>query len=276
LPAELKRQVVRGQSAVVRIEANGAYALLNKAVLYGLSEAVGTASAGIEIKKRQVSGQSTLQALASRSPLNLVPEPLFNPTEGYGSFVVPAVAVLIIQQTLLIGVALFVGSLVEANQHVASVRVWTGRMLALVSFGGLSGLAFFGWVFVAQGYPRGANPWGALVLLMLWLPAVCNIGALLGLWFADRERALQVLMFTSLPMVFLAGFSWPAQALPEALQTLRWLLPSTAAIQAALRLNQMGAVLWDVREELMILLGLSLASAAWLAAVLMRQSRNMR
>jgi ABC-2 type transport system permease protein len=76
------------------------------------------------------------------------------------------------------------------------------------------------------------------------------LGALLGLWFKQRERAMQVLLFTSLPMVFLSGFSWPFEALPEVLQVFRWLIPSTAGIQAALHLNQMGASLVDVGAEL--------------------------
>ena len=66
LPQDLKRQVVRGSAAVVTVEGNGAYALLNKAVLSGFAEAVGTVSAGVEIKKLQAGGQSALQA-ASKS-----------------------------------------------------------------------------------------------------------------------------------------------------------------------------------------------------------------
>ena len=69
------------------------------------------------------------------------------------------------------------------------------------------------------------------------------LGVLLGLWFGNRERALQVLLFTTLPIAFVAGFSWPVEALPELLQWLRWLLPSTSGVQASLRLNQLGAPL---------------------------------
>ena len=82
IPAGLKRSVVRGENAVVSIEANGAYALLNKAVQYGFAEAVGTVSAGVEIRKLQASGQSAPQARASRAPVQLQMVALFNPTEG--------------------------------------------------------------------------------------------------------------------------------------------------------------------------------------------------
>ncbi len=253
LPRDLKRHLLRGQAAVVTIEGDGAYALLNKAVLYGFSQAVGTVSAGVEIKKLQVMGQSALQARASRSPINTQLVALYNPSEGYGSYVVPAVAMLIIQQTLLMGVAMLVGTLVEAGQHRAGMAVWLGRLLGFATLGVASCLFYFGWVLVYQDYPRGGNPWGALVLALVYSAAVCALGALLGLWFKQRERAMQVLLFTSLPMVFLSGFSWPYEALPDALQVLRWLIPSTAGIQAALHLNQMGASLADVAVELAVL-----------------------
>ena len=93
---------------------------------------------------------------------------------------------------------------------------------------------------------------------------------LLGLWLGNRERALQVLLFTTLPMAFLAGFSWPVEALPLPLQWLRWLLPSTAGVQASLRLNQLGAPLADVLPHLGVLLalfGASMVGVLWKAAL---------
>ncbi|NDP63093.1 ABC transporter permease [Polaromonas sp.] len=273
LPRDLKRDVLRGSPAVVTVEANGSYALLNKAVLSGFAEAVGTVSAGVEIRKLQASGQSAQQAQASRNPISTQMVALFNPTEGYGSYVVPAVALLIIQQTLLMGVAMLVGLWAETGQHRADAATWLGRILGFSSVGYLSGLLYFGWIFWAQDFPRGANTGGALVLLAFYIPAICTLGALLGVWFGNRERALQVLLFTALPMAFVSGFSWPAEALPELLQALRWLFPSTAGIQASLRLNQMGAPLVDVAGCLLILAALA-ASAGWLLLRVARPSKT--
>jgi len=266
LPADLKRNVVRGAAVTVVVEGDGAYALLNKAVLYGFAEAVGTVSAGVEIKKLQAGGQSARMAAASRSPVGVQMVALFNPTEGYGSYVVPAVALLILQQTLLMGAAMLVGTWVEQGRHRTGVAGWLGRIAALSTVGCMAGLLYFGWIFEWQDFPRGGNPWGALVLLAVYMPAVATLGALLGVWFADRERSMQVLLLTSLPMAFLSGFSWPFEALPLPLQGVRWLLPSTSAIQASLRLNQMGAPLADVVPQLFALLLVTLVAGAALVA----------
>ena len=246
LPPDLRRHVLRGEPAVVPIEGNGAYTLLNKAVLTGFSQAVGTVSAGVEIRKLQARGLGPTQAAAARSPLNLQAAALFNPTEGYGSYVVPAVALLILQQALLMGAAMLVGGWAEARQLRATPAAWLGRVVGLSCIGLASGAFYFGWVFFLQDDPRGGNPPAAALLLLLYVPAVCALGLVIGLLVRDRERALQVLLFTALPMFFLSGVPWPDEALPPLLQALRWLIPSTLGIQASLRVNQMGAPLADV------------------------------
>ena len=88
----------------------------------------------------------------------------------------------------------------------------------------------------------------------------------LALLKALRASAIgtPVLLLTALPMAFLSGFSWPAEALPWPLQTARWLVPSTAGIQASLQLNQMGASLGDVAGLLVLLLALALGFGALL------------
>ena len=268
---DFKRDVLRSDKVVVPVYANGAYPLVSKQVQYGFAEAVGTVSAGVEIKRLQASGQSALQSAASRSPVNVHNVALFNPTEGYGSFVVAAVAILILQQTLLMGGALLVGTWREQGVAHASVRQWLARLLALCVPGWLAGLFYFGWIFIWQDYPHGGNPWGALLLLACFVPAVAGCASLLGWWLANRERALQVVLFTSIPLAFMGGFTWPVEALPDALQWLRWLSPSTAGIQASLRLNQMGAPLAAAAQPMLWLALMALSS--W-AAMLWIGSRH--
>lgn len=260
---DFKRDVLRSDKVVVPVYANGAYPLVSKQVQYGFAEAVGTVSAGVEVKRLQASGQSALQSAASRSPVNVHNVALFNPTEGYGSFVVAAVAILILQQTLLMGGALLVGTWREQGVAQASVTQWLARLLALCVPGWLAGLFYFGWIFIWQDYPHGGNPWGALLLLGCFVPAVAGCASLLGWWLANRERALQVVLFTSIPLAFMGGFTWPVEALPDALQWLRWLSPSTAGIQASLRLNQMGAPLAAAAQPMLWLALMALCS--WVA-----------
>ena len=274
LPRDLKRDVIRRANVVVPIYANGAYPLVSKQVQYGFAEAFGTVSAGVEIKRLQAGGQSAAQAAVSRSPVNVQAVALFNPTEGYGSFVVAAVAVLILQQTLLMGSAMLVGTWREQGQDYVGARQWLARMLALCVPGWLAGLFYFGWIFIWQDFPRGGNAVGALALLACFVPAVVGCACLLGWWLAERERALQVVLFTSIPLAFLAGFTWPVEALPEPLQWLRWISPSTAGIQASLKFNQLGAPLVAGLPHLAWLACMALLS--WLSVCWLASRRPVR
>ena len=274
LPRDLKRDVIRRANVVVPIYANGAYPLVSKQVQYGFAEAFGTVSAGVEIKRLQAGGQSAAQAAVSRSPVNVQAVALFNPTEGYGSFVVAAVAVLILQQTLLMGSSMLVGTWREQGQDYVGARQWLARMLALCVPGWLAGLFYFGWILIWQDFPRGGNAVGALALLACFVPAVVGCACLLGWWLAERERALQVVLFTSIPLAFLAGFTWPVEALPEPLQWLRWISPSTAGIQASLKFNQLGAPLVAGLPHLAWLACMALLS--WLSVCWLASRRPVR
>ena len=66
-----------------------------------------------------------------------------------------------------------------------------------------------------------------------------------------------ILLFTSIPAVFLSGFSWPKSSMPDWLNHLALLLPSTVGIDGFLRINQMGSSLKDVGFNWGILLGLT-------------------
>lgn len=237
----LKRDVSRGRPVEVAIIGNGSYFMLNKSALSGLAAALATVSAGIEIRQLRAAGVSAGRAQALREPVKLHAAALFNRHQGYGSSLVPAVAVLILQQTLLMAAGMFVAGLRERGEHHAPARIWAARISALALPNTLIGLFYFGWLFAFQGYAHGGNLAGAILLLPLFSLAVAAIGSLVGLWLGEREALIQVLLVTALPLFFLSGYSWPVAALPELLQWLRWLSPSTPAIHASVAFNQMGA-----------------------------------
>lgn len=273
LPPDLKRDVVRGAAVTVPVVGDGAYFLLDKTVLAGFGESIGTVSAGIEIRRLLAHGQSARQAAAARSPVNLQLVPLFNPSEGYGSYVLPAVAVLIVHQTLLMAVALAVGTRFEGRPPAERVPAALGRIGAYATLGLASGAWFFGFVFWLFDDGRGGNPGGAALQLALMVWTAAALGCALGAWWADRERAIQVLLFTSIPMVFLSGFSWPQEALAPPLRLLAEALPTTPAIQGLLRFNQMGASLAEAAPQLQAAALQALAATALALWALGRRRR---
>ena len=256
IPSGLEQQVLSGKAASVSVLGNGGYFLLNKNVQMGFLQAVSTVSAGIEVKKSVAQGAYLATAPANTQAVPLKIIPLYNQTEGYGAYVVPAVSILILQQTLLMSTAMLVGTWYERRRHRTSIRGWLGRIAALSMFSFIIGCFYYGWAFELHHYPRGQNMLGSLLFLLLFCPTVATLGCVVGLWFRQRERSMQILIFSSLPMFFISGYPWPADQLPEFLQITRWLLPTTPGINTSVQLNQMGASVAQVATGFYALAGL--------------------
>ena len=59
-----------------------------------------------------------------------------------------------------------------------------------------------------------------------------------------------LVVFISLPLLFMTGVSWPQSAIPGFWQGVSWLFPSTFGIRAFVRMNTLGGVLSDVLPEI--------------------------
>lgn len=246
IPSGLEQQVLSGKAASVSVLGNGGYFLLNKNVQMGFLQAVSTVSGGIEVKKSIAQGAYSSTAAQNTQAVSLRIIPLYNQTEGYGAYVVPAVSIIILQQTLLMATAMLIGTWYEQRRHMTTIGGWLGRIAALSSLSFVIGCFYYGWAFELHHYPRGQNMLGSLLFLLLFCPTVATLGCVLGLWFRQRERSLQILIFSSLPIFFVSGYPWPANQLPQVLQIVRWLAPATPAINTSVQLNQMGASISQV------------------------------
>jgi ABC-2 type transport system permease protein len=275
IPSGFERDVKRGAPATVGVFADATYFLVYRQALTGLAEATATLSAGIEVKRLQAQGMPEAKALAFRDPLPLVSRPLFNPAEGYASYVVPGVLILILQQTLLIGIGLRGAADLEVlgkgpllARAAASV---TGRSLAYLMLYAVHALFYFGIVARVFGFPVRGGGLAAAALVVPFLLSTSFLGLALSVLFRRREAAIQTLLFTSLPAIFLASYAWPPEALPGWLRVASQVIPSTSAIPALLRVNQMGASLAHVRHELAVLWGLAIVF--FVAAALAQAAR---
>ncbi|MGE0630516.1 MAG: ABC transporter permease, partial [Hyphomicrobiaceae bacterium] len=114
---------------------------------------------------------------------------------------------------------------------------------------------------VALPYLYGVPRLGSVTtILALALPFVLSVGSL-GLVVASifRKPITVQLVFATLglPLFFLAGFSWPAEAIPQAIRDVALLIPSSSAIDGLVRVAQLGAPLSDVRQQFLTLWGLT-------------------
>jgi ABC-2 type transport system permease protein len=261
IPREFERDLLHGRSSPVALFADAGYFLMYSRISGGVGAVARSFGAEVEAARLVGLGVDPALALAAGDPMPLTAVALFNPQGGYATYVLPAAFVLILQQTLLIGVGLL-GTLPGAPRAAASPAATVlGKLLAYLVLQTVTVpfyLIVLPWLY---GVPR----LGAVgTILFMALPFILAVGGL-GLVAAAIFRkplALQLtLAAVGLPFFFLAGFAWPPEAIPTLIRWVALLVPSTSAIDGLVRVSQLGAPLSSVADQLLTLWGLALAYA---------------
>lgn len=263
IPANFYRDVLRASQTTVVTWGTGAFPVQDKAVLESVGGAVqGLVRQAATVRMIRQGAPTAYARQGSAQPPAYIEQALFNLTRGYGSYVVAAVAVLIVQQVLLIGISALIGTWYEdrAAPLFGPARggffAWAGVWLALTLFVFPALLYMFGFAFWLQDYPRGGNFVAAAAFSALMAPTIAAMGMYLGAVLANRERPLQVMLVTSIPLLFLSGAVYPREAIPWPLQAFAALIPTTPGINAFVKLNQMGAFWSEIRVEILQMSGL--------------------
>lgn len=267
IPEGTAREALKGNPARIPAFVDSVYFLLYNRTLQGITESAAQVTAGIASGGARADGSPYRASLATGAPVEILVEPLFNPTGGYGSYIVPAAFVLILQQTLLMGAATAGGLAFErggtaARRHRAGARAVLGQAFAHLC---LALPAFVLYLVVLPrlyGFAATAHMLDLLGLALPFVLAVSFMGQFLGAFFRRRETAMLLIIALSLPLFFLVGVAWPAEAIPEALRRSSVLFPSSFGIDGLVRINQMDASIGDVRADWRGLWLLALAYAA--------------
>lgn len=289
IPRDFEKNVLTRQKSVVQLFADATYFLIYRQIFSGVYKAVATMSAGVEIRRLTAEGFIEKVAKNRWNPIPVDVRPLFNPAGGYGTYVVPAVLMLILQQTLMIGIGMLSGTRQERLEPLPVPR--GGRKPAITAIILARGIVYFViyitfpifYLFVV--YRIYQLEWTGdlieiFVFLIPYVSSIILLGFTLCAVFVSRELSIPALLFTSLPAVLLIGFAWPLEAVPTWLRVLSLLLPSTSGSAGFVRLAHMGASLYEVRWEWFTLWILSIMYfiTAWLSLRLYqyRVSRSLK
>ena len=257
IPAHLSDDIVQGKQTQVSIFCDMSGLLYYKALLTANTNVSLAMNAAIKMER---AGNTTArQDEITAYPIEYEDVAIFNPTNGFAAFLIPAVLILIIQQTLLLGIGLSAGTAREHNQFKDLVpinRHYNGT-LRIVMGKGLSYFMVYSLVavYILCVVPRLfslnqiAIP-GVLTLFTLpYLTACIFFAMTASIAIRNRETCMLLFVFTSVPLLFLSGISWPGSAMPSFWKYFSYLFPSTFGINGYVRINSMGATLNEVAFE---------------------------
>ncbi|MDO4165633.1 MAG: ABC transporter permease [Bacteroides sp.] len=257
VPADFSDNIAQGRQTQVSLFCDMSGLLYYKALLTANTNVSLAMNADIKVKR---AGNTTdRQDEITTHPIEYEDVALYNPTNGFAAFLIPAVLMLIIQQTLLLGIGLSAGTAREQNRFKDLVpinRHYNGTLRIVLG----KGLSYFMVYALVAVYILCIVPWlfdlnriaipGELTLFTLPYLAACIFFAMTAsIAIRNRETCMLLFVFTSVPLLFLSGISWPGAAMPVFWRYFSYIFPSTFGINGYVRINSMGATLNEVAFE---------------------------
>ena len=220
-----------------------------------------TRTMGYEIEAKGLIAKGSTYDDAIRSVRKFIPQEaiLYNPG-GYPSFITPIVLIILIQQTIFMGIGMIAGKTTERskwrdltpnNVHYRGLfRIIFGRALAV--FLVYIPISIYLLIIIPHLFNLPSLIPSAFELFWFIIPflfASIFLGMTISTMFYHRENAIPVYVFMSIPILLMSGFSWPREAMPDFWRTFSYIFPSTLASNGYIRMTTMGASMFEISSE---------------------------
>lgn len=269
-PNDFEKELKRGKQSTIKLYLNTTRFLPSNDINKGINEVVFNFNNELKEKFFASRGLNASLAEAVIQPVKEDVRFLFNPAATYGDFIIPGILLIILQQTLLIGLSESIGKEREEKTLGELYRISKKSITSLIAGKGMFYLLFYTvysfFFFTFNLYLFGINMNGSLLLFIgltiLFITTIIIWGIGIASFFTRKIFALQTIALTSYPVFFLSGYAWATSSMPGLLQQISLLIPSTPYFNAAVRIVFMGAGFYDILPEflhIIILLSTGLA-----------------
>ncbi len=184
--------------------------------------------------------------------------PYFNTQSGFASFLIPPVLMLIIQQTLLLGIGMSMGRVRERNKgnsfplrrpYKNAIQIVFGKMLFYFLIYIIMAVYMFTYVNKAFALPSLGDYGTFIAFVIPYILSCIFFAMVLSVFVYRREDCIMLFVFISVPLLFMSGISWPGTAIPRFWKIISYAFPSTFGMNGYVRISSMGASLNDVAFE---------------------------
>ncbi len=281
-PKGFEKHLLKGEATDVNLYLNTTRFLPSNDLNRAVNTVMMAVGSGIRLHYFATKGLNEKYGMQLINPVMADVHPMYNATNNYGDYLLPGLLFLILQQTLLIGLGESFVRRRERGELTGILQKNGGGIVAW--FGGSLGyyillyaayiLFFFGIGFPVLDIPLRGNPVALFTIALLFLMVVMAYTLLIASFSKKQIRIMELLAFTSYPLFLLSGYSWPVNAMPQPLQWLARIIPTTPMMDAVTKLcaegTGWGPVLGDFRQLLLMLL-ISTLLLYWRIAVLKKR-----
>ncbi len=248
-----EKDILSQKQTNVNLVLNASRFLPSSDLLSTVTKVCLTVGAGVRKTYFNKQGMGEDESMKMTNPINMDYRPLYNSGMTYGAFLLPGLLAIILQQTLLIGVAAAFTSEREENKLLNLYQI-SKQSISKMIFG-KSLLYFFAFMifglffsivnFSVFGVEIRGSYLDLAVISALFIATIIVFGMLIGSFFKTKLFAFQVLVFSSYPIFLITGYSMPYQALPKFVQMLSDTLPTSPFLKTYISIVQSGGSLAD-------------------------------
>lgn len=257
-------RTINNKQTVVNVYINMATMLIYKNIGLAANYVMLDENKQIQIEKNLKNGATLQEAIANAEPIKSEMIGLFNGGNGFASFFVPGILILIIHQLLFLGIGMLAGTRREEHDNGKLFQQEEPHKKKVYrEIFGRGAAYFFLYSFISAyililvprlfNLPHFASPWEIYRFMVPFLLAVIFFSQTWSVFIKNRETGMVLFLFMSIILLFLSGLTWPLSNFPPFWKYFSFIFPSTPAIQGFVKINCMGAEIGQILNEFLTL-----------------------
>ena len=259
IPSDFDKKLVSGEQTHVSIYCDMSSLLYYRAMMQASNFVLLEKGKEIQVERLNEQGITGEDAKIVSAPIPFENNVLYNSGMGFASFLLPAVLILIIHQTLFFGIGMLAGTSREENRfhelvssrihHGGTFRVIVGKSLCYLLMYSVLSYYVLGIIPQIFNLPHIGNPMDIVKLMIPFLFATIFFSMTVSVFLPNRETGMIVFLFFSVILLFLSGISWPQSNINGFWKTFSWIFPAVHGVQGYIKINSMGASVNQISFE---------------------------
>jgi len=254
IPSDFDKKINRGEQAQATLFCDMSLLLRYRSLLSAMTSLQIKLAQDITAERMSAAGAQSLAATGM--PVNSESHFLGDSQQGFASFVIPGIVILILQQSMILGIVILGATARERRRRNGGVDprevagaptsavIW-GKTLCFVTL--YAPLTIYILHIVPEMFhlPHYGSAADYLPFALPLLLASAFLGQTVVILCREREHAFLVVVFTSVIFLFLSGLTWPRYAMNEFWTWVGNLIPATWGVEGFVRINSNAATLAD-------------------------------
>jgi ABC-2 type transport system permease protein len=259
IPSDFSKKLNSADQTTVSIYADISSFMYYRIINQACNNCIMALNQQVQVERLNANGITGESAIIISNPIPYEAITLYNEGAGFASFLMPAILILILFQTLFLGIGMIAGTSRGENRFhvlVSSSVHRGGTFRVIIGKSTCYFLLYAAWAFfILMLIPRAFNlphigiPFDILMLLIPFLLASIFFSMTVSVFLPHRETGMVIFMFMSLILLFLSGVSWPQSNINGFWKAFAWIFPSTSGVQAYIKINTLGADLHHITFE---------------------------